>query len=485
MVWGVIMTKKGIQRDMLFYMPAKVMEGIIGVVAISIYSRLLSPEEYGKYGLISPLILISFTLLSGWVYHSAYRFSRDERFEGHSLISTLAVMLLASQIVAFGVLVAIKMYFGYDISSWLLVLFYFAYSTFQVLSGLLVSRRYVVSANLISLSAITIKLLAMVTLYYLGVRNYTAILIGNFIADTLLAAVIVGILKIRLDFKSVQYTAIKSFMAYGYPLIGLSFTMMIMSLSDRFIIRYYFTEAEVGIYTANYSVASSAFTLLTVGLMRAVYPNILAQFQKGDQVATGHLLFQSIRLYLLIAVPAAFGLWMISQGVSEFVLDKAYVEGAMIIGYVAFGMSFLGLSEYASKPFELTKKTKTIFFISIAGALLNIVLNILFIPQYGYAVAALTTAIAYGFHSFLMFYFGSKRIPLRIDIKATLSVLVSSLAMTYTGFWMLSRVSGKLTLILVILCSALVYFIGIGLSGAYKHEMKLFKELIGGRKNAG
>lgn len=479
------MTKKGIQRDMLFYMPAKILEGIIGVVAISVYSRLLSPEEYGKYGLISPLILISFTLLSGWVYHSAYRFSRDERFEGHSLFSTLAIMLLASQMVAFALLIVVKTYFGYDISSWLLILFYFAYSTFQVLSGLLVSRRYVVSANLISLSAITIKLLGMVSLYFMGIQNYTAILIGNFIADTLLALVIVSILKVRLDFKSVQYAAIKSFMAYGYPLIGLSFTMMIMSLSDRFIIRYFFTETEVGVYTANYSVASSAFTLLTVGLMRAVYPNILAQFQKGDQAATENLLFQSIRLYILIAVPAAFGLWMISQGVSEFVLDKAYVEGAIIIGYVAFGMSFLGLSEYASKPFELTQKTKTIFFISIAGALLNIILNFLFIPRYGYTIAALTTAVSYGFHSLLMFYFGTKRIPLRLDIKAAISVLMSSLAMTYSGFWMLSRVSGKLTLILVIFGSVFIYFIGISLSGAYKHEMKLFKELIGGSKNAG
>lgn len=79
------MSRKGIQRDMMFYMPAKVLEGIIGVVAISVYSRLLSPDEYGKYGLINPLILITFTLISGWVYHSAYRFSNDESFDASTL----------------------------------------------------------------------------------------------------------------------------------------------------------------------------------------------------------------------------------------------------------------------------------------------------------------------------------------------------------------------------------------------------------------
>jgi O-antigen/teichoic acid export membrane protein len=478
------MTKKGIQRDMMFYMPAKVLEGLIGIVAISVYSKLLSPAEYGKYGLINPLILITFTLISGWVYHSAYRFSNDPHFENKTLMSTLAVMLLMTQGVAFGVLVACKLYFQYDISSWMLILFYFAYSTFQVLNGILVSRRFVISASLISMGAVTIKLIAMVCLFYLGVQNYLAILLGNFIADTLLALLVAWRLRLTLSLKNVSFTPIKTFMAYGYPLIGLSFTMMIMSVSDRYVIKYFYSSAEVGIYTANYSVASAAFTLLTVGLMRAVYPNILAQFQKGDMPSTENLLYQSMRLYMLIAVPAAFGLWMISQAVSSFVLDAAYTEGALIIGYVAFGMVFLGLSEYASKPFELMKQTKTIFYISVAGAILNIILNFLFVPVYGYVVAALTTAAAYAFHGTMMFYFGSKRIPLRLDHKATLSVLISSVAMTLCGFWMLGRVSGKLSLIFVIFLSALVYFAGIWISGTYKNEMKLFKDLLGGRKHA-
>jgi len=478
------MSRKGIQRDMMFYMPAKVLEGIIGVVAISVYSRLLSPDEYGKYGLINPLILITFTLISGWVYHSAYRFSNDESFDASTLLSTLAAMLLGSQFVAGILLVLERYYFNYDISPLLLIVFYLSYSTYQVLSGLLVSKRYVRSAVFVSLGAMIIKLLAMVGLYYMGVQNHMAILFGNFISDTLLALTIATILKIRINFKHVDLKPVKSFIAFGYPLIGLSFTMMIMSLSDRFIIKLFYSEAEVGIYTANYSVASAAFTLLTVGLMRAVYPNILSSFQKGDVKDTEHLLAQSIRLYQLIAIPAAFGLWMISQGVSEFILDEAYVEGAAIIGYVAFGMFFLGLSEYASKPFELTKKTNSIFIISIAGALLNILLNFIFIPIYGYAVAALTTAASYAFHSILMVIFGSKRIKLRFDIKALISVVIASVAMTLTGFWLLDRVSGKVTLILVIFASALVYFVGIGVSGAYKQEIKLFRELIGGRRHA-
>lgn len=76
--------------------------------------------------------------------------------------------------------------------------------------------------------------------------------------------------------------------------------------------------------------------------------------------------------------------------------------GYQIIPFVALGAFLFGLQQIFQASFVFYKKTGFIAFSIVASGLLNLGLNFLLIPKYGYMAAALTTLISYAFLLFLM-----------------------------------------------------------------------------------
>ena len=58
--------KKIMVKDTMLYLPARIIEGLIGLITITLYTGFFAPEVYGYYGLITTTINISSFLLVGW-----------------------------------------------------------------------------------------------------------------------------------------------------------------------------------------------------------------------------------------------------------------------------------------------------------------------------------------------------------------------------------------------------------------------------------
>ena len=97
--------------------------------------------------------------------------------------------------------------------------------------------------------------------------------------------------------------------------------------------------------------------MISVGIMRGVYPAVLRGWREGGKAAAKPLLDQGVRLYLLIAVPAVAGLTAVALPLSRFLFPAKYAAGAPVIAYTALAMLFMGLTEYASKAYELEQST--------------------------------------------------------------------------------------------------------------------------------
>lgn len=175
--------------------------------------------------------------------------------------------------------------------------------------------------------------------------------------------------------------------------------MYILNISDRYIIRLFTSESELGIYIPNYGIASAAFTMLTYGLSKGFYPNLLEVWrtERDNLPKVSAMLSAGIKNYVFLALPAALGMILLSQEINSHLIAKSYASGYSVIGIVALGMFFLGLAEYSNKEWELLKDTKPIFWNSLIVALLNLILNFIFIPKYGFVGAAYTTAFSFLF----------------------------------------------------------------------------------------
>ncbi|GMQ60201.1 oligosaccharide flippase family protein [Vallitalea sediminicola] len=479
-------SKKIISKDIIFYLPAKILEGLVGFITIAVYARLFTPEIYGDYGVINPTINVIFLIILGWLMHSLYRYINAYKDENN--LKALCSTAFISYITLVGVVLIILLIFqliGNDIIETKLLFSAFfmfvAYGLNQILMNLLVALKKIKLNLVLSLCGVVLKLVLTIFLAFNFERSVTIILIANGTVDLLKAIIVFIRLKgyNYINFNEASKNTFKVMIKYGFPLIGLSLTLFVLNISDRYVIIYFCGRDISGIYTANYSLASAVYTMMMMGIMRAVYPNLLEAWGKKDISRTKDILSSGVRYYLLICIPATVGLVMLAKPISKICLAGEYQGGYAIIGWASVGMLFFGLSEYCNKAWELTANTKIILRNSLISGVLNLLFNILLVPIYGYNVAAITTMISFALY-FILSYRGAKKV-LIWKLKPIIYIRIIGSALTFGILLIIAMSFMKFNvpiLVISIIVSIIIYGVLLLITGELTEEMKMIRRLF-------
>ena len=172
----------------------------------------------------------------------------------------------------------------------------------------------------------------------------------------------------------------------AYPLLLLPH---ILIKADLFLVRAYRGAAETGVY----SIASQSVDIALILPVTIAGLGLATIVRSSDRFEATLKLFRPV-LYLTSA-----GALLVSPFVKPLVLllfDEPYLEAATTIlillpGFVFFSLTAILSQYYASKGFPLIQTVWWLF-----GTVINIVLNIVFIPQYGMLAAAVTSSLSYG-----------------------------------------------------------------------------------------
>lgn len=479
-------SKKVISKDIMFYLPAKILEGVVGFITIGVYTRLFTPEIYGDYGVINPTINVIFLIILGWLMHSLYRYinAYKDKNNVEELCSTAFVSYITLVGIVFIILLIFQLIGSDIIETKLLFSSFFmfvAYGLNQILMNLLVAIKKIKLNLVLSLCGVVLKLLLTILLAFNFPRSVIIILIANGTVD-LLKAIIVFI-KLKgyryINLGKASKGTFDVMIKYGFPLIGLSLTLFVLNISDRYVIIYFCGRDISGIYTANYSLASAVYTMMMMGIMRAVYPNLLEAWGKKDMDRTKDILSSGVRYYLLICIPATVGLVMLSEPISRICLAGKYQGGYAIIGWASVGMLFFGLSEYCNKAWELTANTKVILTNSLISGLINLVLNIILVPVYGYKVAAITTMISFVLY-FVLSFTGAKKV-LIWKLKPIIYIRIVGCALAFGVLLIIAVSSLEFSvpiLLLSIVVSIIIYGVLLLVTGELTEELKMIRRLF-------
>ena len=200
--------------------------------------------------------------------------------------------------------------------------------------------------------------------------------------------------------------------------------------------------------------------LLTTLFMLASGPIALHIWEKEGKEKSAEFVNKITRYYLIACVPAVIGLGVLSKSIINIMTSKQYFEGYKIIFFVSLGVLFLGLQQRFQVGFLFYKKTSFITFAIMVSGVLNLFLNFLFIPKYGYFAAAITTLISYAFLLFLMIILVRRffvwRFPFKSLGKVTCASAIMGLAVYYIGNGLTSSI--LINLICGVFLGVLIYF---------------------------
>jgi len=147
-------------------------------------------------------------------------------------------------------------------------------------------------------------------------------------------------------------------------------------------------------------------------------PQTLAkQYDENNIVQFKKILKYSIKYFLLFAIPATFGLSILSRPILTILsTDEIASIGYLITPYVALSYLLLGIKAIIENILVVNNKTKIIGISILIAAILNLGLNLIFIPIFGINGAAFTTLLAFTFNFIIITFYSLKYI--KFDLKS-------------------------------------------------------------------
>jgi len=431
-------------KNSSIYVLAKAIPGLMAFLALSVYTHLLTPQEYGVYTLIFSAALFLHSAVFNWLPVGMMRFWPGGTYTDKAFISTLGVIYLYLWGGLLGVTVMLVLIFGQDyllsILSGVVLLAGFAILMIgqQLQSAQMRPDRYALMT--ISYSILALGLGAC--LAYFGFGPIGVVL--GVACGMLVPAIWVGAGSWMLFDRSLYTPELtKKLLLYGTPLAASFFMDEIANLSDRYMLAWMVDEAEAGKYAVGYDLAGNSIMMVMNAINLAAYPMIVKLLDQQGKEAALEYFNTYVVLLLGISIPAVVGLSLVGPDLVYLVIGESYQESViLLLPWVASAIFFMGLGAfYLHLPFQLGNKNFGIFRIALFTALTNLVLNVWLIPKMGMHGAAIATLLSFMLSSLLGFFYGRKIFPVPIPVRDLMKVIVATLLMG-ACLWLLKEQHG-------------------------------------------
>jgi O-antigen/teichoic acid export membrane protein len=450
-------------RGVWGYLPANIVQGVVGFLAIFIFTRLLTPEDFGRYALAFSIVTLCHVAVFSWLEAAMARFwaaqqaGADMAAHFASIYRTAFILIAGFIPVAAVVLwfVPIDPLFKAAIGVGLIG------SPARCLAKLAQERFRAageVSRSAMLDMATTIGGLCVGVAFALCGAGGAAPLAGLGLAPlAALPFILPGELK-QAKAGVVDPARLKSYAAYGYPIAASLTLALVLSSTDRFLLAAFMDEAAVGAYHAGYSIANRTLDVLFLWLGAAGQPALVMALERGGLEKLKIAAREQASTFFLIGFPAAAGVALVARPLGEVMIGESLrVAAAQVTPWVALSALLYGLTAYYfGQAFTLGRRTKLLLVAMSVPALGNVILNLFLIPRFGVVGAAWSTAISFGLGMLATMLLGRRVVPLPVPWEPLVRCGVATGIMA-AAVWSLPAIGGLAELTLDASVGGIVY----------------------------
>lgn len=390
---------------------ARLLGGFLSFIAIIMFTYLFDESQIGEYNLVLSTLNIVTSLGTLWLSQSILRFFDEKKDLGDIL-----VFILGSSLLCIFMLMFANLFFEFKID-WFVMVYLVLLVLYNVFDAIFRRARKLIDYVILEVIFAFSRVIPMVFIAIVT-KNYNSIFLSQSLV--LFGFFTMMIMKYKNDISelkvSINFNMLYRYLNYGLPLMGLAISNWFLTTSDRYIIKYFGHNAQVGIYSTNYSLANSIYMMFSLIIVNAFHPIIMKEWDKKNNNVY-KLVSYTIDLYLIIMIPLTFYGCLKSKILLSLFKGNLYATYYDIFIWTAVGIFFYGISLLLHKYYELIKNTKMILFFNLIVAMLNIFLNVLLIPLYGFNIAAFTTFISYIMYILIVRLLTRKVFPIKINIK--------------------------------------------------------------------
>lgn len=255
----------------------------------------------------------------------------------------------------------------------------------------------------------------------------------------------------------------RTYLGYSMPMMVTTFSGNLQSRADRLLIGFYLGPLSVSVYSIAYTVAQLIRTLI-LPLRITLLPELSRLLSNDKRNECRDLITASLKYFLTIAIPSAFGLHLISDGLLSILSTQRIVESSQgIVLILSIGILFWGLEIIYRQLLNASEKTSLVSKIRVVGSILNILLNVIFILPFGILGAAAATLVSYMFTFGAIYNLTRSEFDTHFDYRLTASAVGSAfLMMVVVSILPIESLVGMIAIAPVIYFFTLFLIGGIG-----------------------
>lgn len=385
-------------KDSLIYSLGNISTKVIGLVLLPLYTKELAVSEYGVLGTLEITLQVIIALFSFSFYQALNRWYWDKDYKNrqNSIFFTALAFVIAMAVFMSGFIIVLSeplavVLLNDACYSYLIALMVIS-AALQIVSQIPLTlmrlqRKVILFAvsNIIKL-AITLIL----TIYFIVYRGKK---VDGIFEAQIIGFVFLLLINSRFVMRNVhlrfEYSIFREMLQFSYPLMISSVGGVILTVADRYTVRFIKGMNDVGIYSLGFKIANILKILIIHSVGFALTPIKLRMMDRPDnkRFYSKSLTYTVFGFSIFMMIVAFFG----KEIVVILAQDPSYWQAHQIIPILCFAQLFELMRRSTNIGLIISKKTRVISKILLLMTALNIPLNIILIMVFDIIGAAIAT----------------------------------------------------------------------------------------------
>ncbi len=385
------------KKEVLKYLAGRFIPAIVNLLLIILTIRILGPVEYGRYSILFYMAMLVITLNFHWVQVSILRFLGGMPRETNLVMSRFFDLTIFSSLFSTLIVVLAGIYYFHlgVIEMVLVALFTFLTHFFLFHQAILEAyHRSIRTAILEGADQLLIMIFLLVGLFVFEIRS-SMLLFASLVAGLAGVLILRAIIRVKglltIDLKHVYWNSRFSgkVIEFGYGITLWLFFSHLMMAADRFIIMEHFGYHNAGMYSGLKDLLFKGITFASFPIFMSYQSKIADQWNAHHKLAAWKTIKEAISFEMLIFI-IVFIIFMVTKSmIFDDLLHIPEMDFWLLYLPVLLASFLWQLALLLQRYLELNFKSLYMIIAIVFCVLLNIGLNLIFVPRNGMVASSL------------------------------------------------------------------------------------------------
>lgn len=368
----------------------------LAILLLPLLTSYLTTDEYGNYDLILSIASLLIPIVTMQIQQAVFRYliaskSTEDKVQ---YVTVALIYIGSSSIICYPIIYLILKFFRIaTLSALLICVLFFSESLYsllgQVIRGLGHNVQY--SISVVVYSAINLVATAAILMgLHMGLQGVIISLTIGYLSADLYMVFASGVIH-YFKLKSFSLVSLKNLLSFSMPIVPSSIALWVVNLSDRLIIIQFMGATANGIYAVANKIPS--LYSMAYGIFNLAWTETASKVSDDGNPSEYYTKIFSGLFKFLIGVMLV--LIAVTPIIFRVLVKGDYSTAFFQVPILYFGIFFNSLVNFYSGIYIALKRTKQVGYSSVAGALINIVINVLLIGKIGLYAASISTAVSF------------------------------------------------------------------------------------------